>query len=162
RTRRVHELDASGRREFRNRRKELPAPSVGGVLMPESLEHRAPDDPARLPDGRTLFVGDPAATTGGRPAAGPLAAPPTPSGRYALGEEIAHGGMGAVYRATDTALGREVAVKVLQECFALDSGVARRFADEARITAQLQHPAIPPVHDLGTLADGRPFLAMKL
>ena len=40
--------------------------------------------------------------------------------------------------------------------------VARRFADEARITAQLQHPAIPPVHDLGTLPDGRPFLAMKL
>src|SRR5262245_63094348 len=40
--------------------------------------------------------------------------------------------------------------------------MARRFADEARITAQLQHPAIPPVHEVGTLPDGRPFLAMKL
>ena len=39
---------------------------------------------------------------------------------------------------------------------------ARRFVDEARITGQLQHPGIPPVHDLGTLPDGRPFLAMKL
>jgi tetratricopeptide (TPR) repeat protein len=79
-----------------------------------------------------------------------------------LAEEIARGGMGVIYRATDTVLGREVAVKVLSEKFGPDSGTARRFADEARITAQLQHPGIPPVHDLGTLPDGRPFLAMKL
>src|SRR5262245_49319623 len=60
--------------------------------------------------------------------------------RYRLGEEIARGGMGAVYRATDTVLDREVAVKVLQEKYAPDSGTARRFADEAHITGQLQHP----------------------
>jgi tetratricopeptide (TPR) repeat protein len=70
--------------------------------------------------------------------------------------------MGVVYRAGDTVLGREVAVKVLQEQYAPDSGTARRFADEARITGQLQHPNIPAVHDLGVLPDGRPFLAMKL
>jgi hypothetical protein len=70
--------------------------------------------------------------------------------------------MGVVYRATDTVLGREVAVKVLQDKYAPDSGTARRFADEARITGQLQHPNIPAVHDLGLLPDGRPFLAMKL
>src|SRR5258708_1697641 len=70
--------------------------------------------------------------------------------------------MGIVYRATDTTLGREVAVKVLREKFGPASGAARRFADEARITGQLQHPGIPPVHDLGTFHDGRPFLAMKL
>src|SRR5262245_48868342 len=85
-----------------------------------------------------------------------------PAARYRLGEEIARGGMGAVYRATDTVLGREVAVKVLQEKYAPDSGTARRFADEACITGQLQHPNIPAVHDLGVLPDGRPFLAMKL
>src|SRR5262249_27238804 len=66
------------------------------------------------------------------------------------------------YRATDTTLGREVAIKVLQARFAPDPGAARRFADEGRIAAQLQHPGIPPVHELGTLPDGRPFLAMKL
>jgi tetratricopeptide (TPR) repeat protein len=87
---------------------------------------------------------------------------PTQAGRFRLDGEIARGGMGAVYRATDTALGRVVAVKVLQEKFALDSGTARRFTTEVQITAQLQHPAIPPVHDFGTLPDGRPFLAMKL
>jgi formylglycine-generating enzyme required for sulfatase activity len=93
-----------------------------------------------------------------------VATPPRVSaGRYELGEEVARGGMGAVYRATDTAFAREVAIKVLLNKFGADSGaVARRFADEARITGQLQHPAIPPAHDFGTLPDGRPFLAMKL
>jgi tetratricopeptide (TPR) repeat protein len=95
-------------------------------------------------------------------AAVPASPPRLNAGRYALLAEIARGGMGVVYRATDTVLGREVAVKVLQGKFAPDSGIARRFADEARITAQLQHPAIPPVHDCGRLPDGRPFLAMKL
>ncbi|HEV3263121.1 MAG TPA: serine/threonine-protein kinase, partial [Gemmataceae bacterium] len=84
------------------------------------------------------------------------------AGRYQMIVEIAHGGMGVIWRATDTTLGREVAIKVLLDRFAPDSGTARRFADEARITAQLQHPAIPPVHDYGQLPDDRPFLAMKL
>ena len=93
--------------------------------------------------------------------------PPAPhlfpsAGRYAFGDEIAHGGMGVVYRATDTALGREVAVKVLQPDLTGHPEALRRFRDEGRITAQLQHPGIPPVHDLGTLPDGTPFLAMKL
>jgi tetratricopeptide (TPR) repeat protein len=92
-----------------------------------------------------------------------LASPlPLSAGRYQMLDEIAHGGMGVIWRATDTTLGREVAVKVLQDKFALDSGTAHRFEAEARITAQLQHPAIPPVHDYGKLPDGRPFLAMKL
>jgi hypothetical protein len=102
------------------------------------------------------------ATTGNetdRPAA---VVPTAPSERYRLLDEIARSGMGVIYRATDTALAREVVVKVLQDKYAPESATARRFADEARIAAQLQHPAIPPVHDLGTLPDGRPFLAMKL
>jgi serine/threonine protein kinase len=61
-------------------------------------------------------------------------------GRYELLDEIAQGGMGIVYRATDTALGREVAVKVLRDRFAPDSSASRRFVDEARIAGQLQHP----------------------
>jgi tetratricopeptide (TPR) repeat protein len=104
---------------------------------------------------------DPSATTIGQATAAALL-PLSPAERYTLGGEIARGGMGVIYHATDTVLRREVAVKVLQDRFAPDSGTAHRFADEARITGQLQHPAIPPVHDLGTLPDGRPFLAMKL
>jgi serine/threonine protein kinase len=72
--------------------------------------------------------------------------------RYRLIEPIGRGGMGVVYRAEDTVLGREVALKVI------DSGLP----DEARITARLEHPGIVPVHDAGVLPDGRPFYAMKL
>jgi eukaryotic-like serine/threonine-protein kinase len=122
-----------------------------------------PDDPS-LDARRT---GDPTSTADGPVAvadrAGGIPIPASNSAaRYRLGEEIARGGMGVIHRATDTVLGREVAVKVLQDKYAPDSGTARRFADEARITAQLQHPNIPAVHDLGVLPDGRPFLAMKL
>jgi serine/threonine protein kinase len=109
----------------------------------------------------TRSIADAATSAGGQPAADPAAEPPA-AGRYVLSEEIARGGMGEIYRAADTSLGREVAVKALQERYASDSRAARRFADEARITGQLQHPGVPPVHDLGALPDGRPFLAMKL
>jgi hypothetical protein len=86
------------------------------------------------------------------------------SGRpgYELCEEIGHGGMGVVYRARDTALDRDVAVKVLAVRYEAGSSVAQRFLSEALITGQLQHPGIPAVHQVGTLADGRRFLAMKL
>jgi tetratricopeptide (TPR) repeat protein len=103
-----------------------------------------------------------ATTAPAEPPALPSLASPEAARRYELLGEIARGGMGVIYRAVDTALGREVAVKVLQENYGPSSSVALRFADEARIAAQLQHPGIPPVHDLGTLPDGRPFLAMKL
>jgi tetratricopeptide (TPR) repeat protein len=104
-----------------------------------------------------------AADTGLFPAgSGPAAAPGAVVGGYELVEELARGGMGVVYRARDRSLDRDVAVKLLQDRYPADSHAARRFLDEARITAQLQHPGIPPVHEVGVLPDGRPFLAMKL
>ena len=84
-----------------------------------------------------------------------------PSG-YELREEIGRGGMGIVYRARDVALDRDVAVKILSDRFSPNSSAAQRFLNEARVTGQLQHPGIPAVHQVGALADGRPFLAMKL
>lgn len=125
----------------------------GGPATRTSSNPTPPGDPA---------VTDPVATTGGNEPGTFAGTPHSSAGRYDLGEEIARGGMGVVYRATDVAFGREVAVKVLQDRYTPTSGTARRFADEARITGQLQHPGIPPVHDLGVLPDGRPFLAMKL
>jgi serine/threonine protein kinase len=76
--------------------------------------------------------------------------------------EIARGGMGIVYRARDLAFQRDVAVKVLQDKYRTDAAITHRFLDEARITGQLQHPGIPAVHQVGKLADGRPYLTMKL
>ncbi len=87
--------------------------------------------------------------------------PDCPAG-YELGDAIGHGGMGVVYRARDLALDREVAVKFLRGRYAPGSATAQRFLEEARITARLQHPGIPPVHQVGTLLEGRPYLAMKL
>jgi serine/threonine protein kinase len=89
-------------------------------------------------------------------------APPTSPPGYELLVEIGRGGMGVVYRARNTALDRDVAVKLLSNLYPADSLAAQRFLGEARITGQLQHPGIPAVHQVGTLADGRPFLAMKL
>jgi tetratricopeptide (TPR) repeat protein len=116
-------------------------------------------EPARVELTSDFSSSDPAAPAN---AATPASSPPLGTGRYQLLDEIARGGMGIIWRAIDTTLSREVAVKVLQDKYTPDSGTARRFADEARITAQLQHPAIPPVHDYGKLPDERPFLAMKL
>jgi serine/threonine protein kinase len=81
--------------------------------------------------------------------------------RYRLGERIARGGMGTVYSVQDTALDRSVALKVLH---APDprGELATRLLREARILADLEHPGIVPVHDVGTLADGRVFYTMKL
>jgi tetratricopeptide (TPR) repeat protein len=126
-------------------------PSQPAGIGPPTLAASTPTEP---PVDSNLTTGD------GGPGAAAMAPPSGP--RYLLGGELARGGMGVVYRATDSTLVREVAVKVLHERFAPDSGTARRFADEARIMAQLQHPGIPPVHDLGRLPDCRPLLAMKL
>lgn len=87
---------------------------------------------------------------------------PSAVGRYVLMGEISRGGMGVVYRAFDPSFGRDVAIKLIHEHYARRPAAARRFIDEAQITGKLQHPGIPPVHELGTLPDGRPFLAMKL
>lgn len=81
--------------------------------------------------------------------------------KYRIIEEIAHGGMGTVYRAEDTELGRQVAVKVLNSSEA-NHDLAQRMVREARIIARLEHPGIAPVHDVGVLEDGRVFYAMKL
>ncbi|MFO0936431.1 MAG: serine/threonine-protein kinase [Gemmataceae bacterium] len=81
--------------------------------------------------------------------------------RYQLKSLIAEGGMGKVYRAFDSILNREVALKIhLDSSMEMDSRI--RFSEEAIITGQLQHPGIPPIYDLGILPDGQSFLAMKV
>src|SRR5262245_7098731 len=89
------------------------------------------------------------------------ALPAAPTG-YELFEEVGAGGMGVVYRARELALDRDVAVKFTRDRYPAECPAARRLLHEARITSQFQHPAIPPVHHIGALPDGRPFLVMKL
>ncbi len=72
--------------------------------------------------------------------------------RYDLEAEIGRGGMGVVYSARDRQLDRRVALKILDAAL----------AGEARLIARLEHPAIVPIYETGTLPDGRAFYAMKL
>ena len=81
--------------------------------------------------------------------------------KYKLLEELASGGMGTVYLADDPDLTRQVAIKVVNVSEMSDD-TRRRMLREAQIIARLEHPGIVPVHDVGTLPDGRIYYAMKL
>lgn len=81
-------------------------------------------------------------------------------GRYQLIEEIGKGGMAVVYRAQDTLLQRDVALKLLAAHLEKKESVPARFIQEAQIIAQLEHPHIVPIYDFGTHEE-RPFLVMR-
>ncbi len=86
-------------------------------------------------------------------------------GRYRLGSLVAGGGMGQVWRAHDTLLGRTVAVKLLRREFTGDPAFLQRFRAEARHAALLNDPHIAAVHDYGEVAEGGgtlPYLVMEL
>jgi hypothetical protein len=89
----------------------------------------------------------------------PPAPPDTP--RYRFEAFLGQGGMGEVWRGSDTLLGRGVALKVLRGRMFADAGL-QALCEEARRVSQLEHPSIVPVYDLGELPDGRPFFVMKL
>src|SRR5688500_8715793 len=87
--------------------------------------------------------------------------PQTSIAHYRLGEKLGEGGMGAVYRATDTRLGRDVAIKILPDTFALDADRLARFQREAHLLASLNHPNIAAIYGVEEraivleLVDGR-------
>jgi hypothetical protein len=84
----------------------------------------------------------------------------TKLGPYEIQSPLGAGGMGEVYRARDTRLGRDVAIKVLPEALVRDADRLRRFEQEARTIAALNHPNILAIHDIGT-HDGAPFLVSE-
>lgn len=82
-------------------------------------------------------------------------------GRYVDGPIIGTGGMAEVRRVTEPTLKRDVAMKIIAANLADDAVARSRFLQEAQITAQLQHPGIPAVHEVGTLPDGRSYYTMR-
>jgi eukaryotic-like serine/threonine-protein kinase len=82
-------------------------------------------------------------------------------GPYEIVAPIGAGGMGEVYRARDPRLGRDIAIKVLPTAFSADADRLRRFEQEARAAAALNHPNILAVYDIGTHADA-PFIVSEL
>src|SRR5688572_13034599 len=87
--------------------------------------------------------------------------PATRLGTYEIVSPLGAGGMGEVYRAKDLRLGRDIALKVLPETFALDANHLARFEREARTVAGLNHPNIVTLHSVEDV-DGIRFLTMEL
>ncbi len=82
--------------------------------------------------------------------------------RYRLERRLGRGGMGTVYKATDTSLERAVAVKVIREDLVTSSEAAERFRREAKAAAAFAHPNLVTVYDFGVDSDSRVFLVMEL
>lgn len=82
-------------------------------------------------------------------------------GPYEIVEPLGRGGMGEVYRARDTRLRRQVAIKTINAGAAMDPAARERFDREARAVAALSHPNILAIYDVGT-HEGVPFLAVEL
>lgn len=135
----------------------VPDPSATVGVAPAQNDRPAAAPPPRR---NPAAINDTAALAAGpSPASSPVVRAPGTE-RYRPEAEIARGGMGAVLRATDCIIRREVALKYL-----LDQGDARkknRFIEEAQITGQLEHPNIVPIHDLGEDAQMRLFFSMKM
>src|SRR4030095_11753959 len=82
-------------------------------------------------------------------------------GPYEVLSVLGTGGMAEVYRARDTRLGREVALKVVNEALSGDPELVRRFEQEARLAGSLNHPNLVAVHDVG-LHEGAPYFITEL
>ncbi|MCE9637739.1 MAG: SUMF1/EgtB/PvdO family nonheme iron enzyme [Planctomycetes bacterium] len=82
--------------------------------------------------------------------------------KYGLIGPIGHGGMGEVMLVQDRDLQRDVAMKVLRSGFVGHPVLSRKFVAEAQTTSQLEHPGIPPVHDIGISPDGKIYFTMKV
>jgi tetratricopeptide (TPR) repeat protein len=133
----------------------VPTPvSADGVTV-DFITSIAPPAPGSAPIPDPSAAGPPQEMRGAPPLAGPAAE------RYVIEAEIGRGGMGAVYRAFDRHLARRVALKAVLNT---DASFAALFVEEARATAQLQHPGIVPVYDIGFAAPPATglFFTMKL
>ncbi len=119
----------------------------------QSLRHEVETLLASSDDVRSSFLQSPAPRV--------TLAAGTKLGEYEVKSLVGSGGMGEVYRARDSRLGRDVAIKVLPSLLSSDSDRLRRFEQEARAAAALNHPNILAVHQMGT-HEGAPYLVSEL
>jgi WD40 repeat protein/serine/threonine protein kinase len=125
--------------------KRFPALSISGTWPPKPISTAVPSQ-GRPQDVRATTAAD----------------WPQSFDHYEVEGAINRGGMGVILRCRDTILNRPIAVKTLRQEHLGSAEFRRRLQKEAQITSQLQHPGIPPVHEVGKLPDGRPYFAMKL
>ena len=128
-----------------------------GITARDALR-RATDVTATIPSGTDVGMLDTVAPGGG----GGAGEPPAQGrrlGRYTLLERLGAGAMGVVWRAEDPKLGRQVAVKLLRRH---DASPTERLVREAQSMAQVNHPNVVTVYEVGEAADGSRFIAMEL
>ncbi len=140
----------------------VPTIDTTQAFLPGDQIDGTPSSVARagIEEGVTLGRPEPAASGGQRSVEELLAGKAGTGERYVIEGEIARGGMGAVLRAVDRDIRREVAVKYMLDD--ADQAKKLRFVEEAQITGQLEHPNIVPIHELGVDKDGRLFFSMKM
>ena len=139
---------------------------IAELFANASSSERDPDETAAWPPFKsqsTLIDSSPPRPIPGQsPAAGqPAPAPGKRFGKYELIAEIARGGMGVVYRARDTVLNRVVAVKMILSGSMATADERERFQREAQLVANLDHPNVVPIHEVGE-HDGFPYFSMRL
>jgi serine/threonine protein kinase/sugar lactone lactonase YvrE len=144
---------------------EPPKPTDVDPAIPADFDEVVARGMAKNPDDRYQTVLELAFAA--RDALASAAAAPAPDtgevefGRYRLVEMLGQGGMGAVHRARDTALGRDVAVKLLRPDLAAEPGYQERFRREAYAAGRLASPNIIPIYEAGEI-DGRLYLVMPI
>ncbi len=147
-------------------RVEPPKPTDIDPAIPAGFDEVIARGMAKDPDDRYQTARELAAAAQNALTAAPTAPGAAPTkevefGRYRLYEKLGQGSMGAVYRAHDTALGRDVAVKLLQPELAAEPGYQERFRREAYAAARLASPNIIPIYETGEI-DGRLYLVMPI
>ncbi len=140
----------------------VPTPSATAPFVPPQQIDGTESSLAKagIQAGVTLDTHDTSQLPSGKSLAPALAGRKSSKERYVIEGEIARGGMGAVLRAIDCDIRREVAVKYMLD--AKDPRKQARFVEEAQINGQLEHPNIVPVYDLGIDTQKRPFIMMKM
>ena len=130
------------------------------LAVPPAIPPAGPPPAAAL--GGSTSLGDTdAGTPPPRPARAAELIGVTLSGRYLITRKVGQGGMGAVYEATHTLIGKRVAVKVLLEKYARREAIVQRLEQEARLASSCQNEHIIDITDFGTTEDGRTFVVME-